>query len=112
MNTSGGDPSSAEGNAGYRLFDEQKDAPYEPTYLNGTYFDEIYHARTAYEHLHQIEPYESTHPPLGKIFISAGIWLFGMNPLGWRIVGTLFGVGMIPLMYAFGKRLLADLSTP
>lgn len=105
VNTSGGDPSSAEGNAGYRLFDEQKDAPYEPTYLNGTYFDEIYHARTAYEHLHQIEPYESTHPPLGKIFISAGIWLFGMNPLGWRIVGTLFGVGMIPLMYAFGKRL-------
>ncbi|MGG1552062.1 phospholipid carrier-dependent glycosyltransferase [Paenibacillus ferrarius] len=87
------------------LFDEPKDVPYSPTYMNGTYFDEIYHARTAWEHLHKIEPYESTHPPLGKILISVGIYLFGLNPFGWRIVGTLFGVGMIPIMYVFAKRL-------
>lgn len=87
------------------LIDEQSIVPYSPTYMNGTYFDEIYHARTAYEHLHQIEPYENTHPPLGKIFISIGIALFGMNPFGWRIVGTLFGIAMVPIMYMFGKRL-------
>ncbi|MGG1514370.1 phospholipid carrier-dependent glycosyltransferase [Paenibacillus oryzisoli] len=87
------------------LFDEPQDVPYSPTYMNGTYFDEIYHARTAWEHLHKIEPYESTHPPLGKILISIGIYLFGLNPFGWRIVGTLFGVGMIPIMYVFAKRL-------
>lgn len=90
----------------YHVIDEQQIVPYSPTFMNGTYFDEIYHARTAYEHLHQIEPYESTHPPLGKVFIAAGIALFGMNPFGWRIVGTLFGIAMVPIMYAFGKRLL------
>ncbi|MDR6554545.1 glycosyltransferase family 39 protein [Paenibacillus qinlingensis] len=87
------------------LFDEASVVPYTPTYMNGTYFDEIYHARTAYEHLHKIEPYESTHPPLGKIFISIGIYVFGLNPFGWRIIGTLFGVGMIPIMYVFAKRM-------
>ncbi|MBD0380097.1 glycosyltransferase family 39 protein [Paenibacillus sedimenti] len=87
------------------LFDEQGVVPYTPTYMEGSYFDEIYHARTAYEHLHKIEPYESTHPPLGKILISIGIYVFGLNPFGWRIVGTLFGIAMIPVMYVFAKRM-------
>lgn len=87
------------------VFDEPDVVPYAPTYMEGSYFDEIYHARTAYEHLHRIEPYESTHPPLGKILIAFGIWLFGLNPFGWRIVGTLFGVAMIPVMYLFAKRM-------
>ena len=34
------------------LVDEQDAVPAYPTYLNSTYFDEIYHARTAYEQLH------------------------------------------------------------
>ena len=37
-----------------------------------------------------------------------GIMLFGMNPFGWRIVGTLFGIGMLPLLYVFAKRLFKD----
>lgn len=90
------------------LFDEQTTAKYDPSYMDGMYFDEIYHARTAWEHLHRIEPYESTHPPLGKLFISLGVALFGMTPFGWRIVGTLFGIGMIPLMYIFGKALFKE----
>ena len=28
------------------------------TYMNSTYFDEIYHPRTAYEHLNNVYPYE------------------------------------------------------
>ena len=28
-----------------------------------------------------------------------------MNPFGWRIVGTLFGIAMIPLIYYFGLQL-------
>jgi dolichyl-phosphate-mannose-protein mannosyltransferase len=87
------------------LFDESHKAAVHPTFMNGTYFDEIYHARTAFEHLNQIEPYENTHPPLGKVLISIGIYLFGMNPFGWRIIGTLIGIAMIPIMYMFGKRL-------
>ncbi|MVO98971.1 phospholipid carrier-dependent glycosyltransferase [Paenibacillus lutrae] len=109
-----GEQDSASGESGAaassaehaNLFDEQAIVPAAPTYLDGTYFDEIYHARTAYEHLYRIEPYESTHPPLGKVLISAGIALFGMNPFGWRIVGTLFGAAMLPLMYMMAKRLL------
>ena len=86
------------------LFDEQKLVAL-PSYMTGMYFDEVYHARTAYEHLSGIPPYENSHPPLGKVFIMVGVWIFGMNPFGWRIVGTLFGIGMIPLMYCFGLRL-------
>jgi len=88
------------------LFDEQKDAVYKPTYMNETYFDEIYHARAAYENLHGIKPYENTHPPLGKLLIAVGVKIFGMNPFGWRVVGTLFGIGMLPLIYIFAKRLI------
>lgn len=86
------------------LIDEQDTIDLSPTYMDEMYFDEIYHARTAYEHLNGMAPYENTHPPLGKVFIMVGVWLFGMNPFGWRIVGTLFGIAMLPLMYALAKR--------
>ena len=91
-----------------KVFDEPRTAAYAPSHLNGTYFDEIYFARTAYEHLHRIEPFESTHPPLGKVLISLGIAIFGMNPFGWRIIGTLFGIAMVPLMYVFAKRIFKE----
>ena len=87
------------------LFDEPNAVPEQPSYRNSMYFDEIYHARTAYETLHGIEPYETTHPPLGKLLISAGISLFGMNPFGWRVMGALFGIAMVPLFYVLAKRL-------
>ena len=93
------------GNGVMALYDEQDKAVFHPSYSNGTYFDEIYHARTAYEHLHGIEAYEWTHPPLGKLIIAAGVQLFGMTPFGWRFMGTLFGVLMLPLMYLLAKQM-------
>ena len=87
------------------LFDEQSLKPERSTFRNSMYFDEIYHARTAYEFLNGLYSYENTHPPLGKIFIALGIALFGMNPFGWRIIGTLCGIAMVPLVYLFAKRL-------
>lgn len=87
------------------ILDEQDTVPEYPSYFNGMYFDELYHGRTAYEHLHGLKPYENSHPPLGKILISLGIAVFGMNPFGWRIVGTLLGICMLPILYAFGKRM-------
>ncbi|NIK76929.1 Gpi18-like mannosyltransferase/predicted membrane-bound dolichyl-phosphate-mannose-protein mannosyltransferase [Paenibacillus castaneae] len=90
------------------LFDEQQLAVYESTFMDSSYFDEIYHARTAYEHLEHIVAYENTHPPLGKIIIALGIKLFGLNPFGWRIAGTLFGIAMLPLMYLFARRLFSS----
>ncbi len=87
------------------LFDENALHPTQSTFQNSMYFDEIYHGRTAYEFLHGLYSYENTHPPLGKIFIALGITLFGMNPFGWRIIGTLFGIAMLPFLYLFGKRM-------
>lgn len=87
-----------------RLFDEQSRAAYRKTFYNSTYFDEIYYARTGFEHLHAMEPYETTHPPLGKLLIAAGIGIFGMNPFGWRIGGAIAGIAMIPVVYLFAKR--------
>ena len=85
-------------------FDEQHLVPEIPTYMNSMYFDEIYHARTAYEHLHQMPPYETTHPPLGKVIIMAGIALFGMTPFGWRIAGAVAGIIMVPVVFLLAKR--------
>ena len=87
------------------LVDEQDTVPEAPSYFNGMIFDEIYHARTAYENIHNLSVYEWTHPPLGKLIIALGILIFGMKPFGWRIMGALFGVGMIPLLYVFAKRI-------
>lgn len=88
-----------------QLFDEQEEYEEIVTFRSGTYFDEIYHARTAYEMQKKLYCYENTHPPFGKFLISIGIRIFGMNPFGWRIIGTLFGIFMLPFMYFFGRRL-------
>lgn len=87
------------------LFDEYGLWESKYTYMNSSYFDEIYHPRTAYEHLNNVYPYEVSHPPLGKLILSAGISIFGMVPFGWRFMGTLFGVLMVPILYIFLKNL-------
>ncbi len=87
------------------LFDEQQLKPARYSFRNGMYFDEIYHGRTAYEFLHGLTTYENTHPPLGKIIIAAGVAIFGMNPFGWRIMGTLFGIAMVPFLYLFARKM-------
>ncbi len=94
------------------LCDEQQLVPETQTFLNSSYFDEIYHARTAWEHLRRIYPYEISHPPLGKELISLGILLFGMTPFGWRFSGTLFGAAMLPLIYWFARRLYGGRIVP
>ena len=88
-----------------QLMDEQDIVPAKPSYYNSTYFDEIYHARTAYEHLHRIAAYAWTHPPLGKVLMMVGVQIFGMTPFGWRFMGALMGVLMLPVMYLLVKQL-------
>ncbi|MFI3324815.1 MAG: glycosyltransferase family 39 protein [Clostridia bacterium] len=92
----------------YVLVDEQDSVPINPGYFYSTYFDEIYHARTAFEYILEVEPYENTHPTLGKLIISLGIIIFGMNPFGWRFMGALFGVLMLPILYHILKRLFGN----
>lgn len=88
-----------------QFIDEQHLVPATTSYMTEMYFDEVYHARTAYEYIHGIYPYEITHPPLGKAFIALGILLFGMNPFGWRFAGALAGILMLPVLYIFAKRI-------
>ena len=109
------------------LMDEQDTVPAYSSYLNGMYFDEIYHARTAYEVVTDTDLYwmgrsagvkdfsfvqdngytiyEWTHPQLGKVLIALGIRIFGMNPFGWRFTGTLFGVLILWVLYILAKRI-------
>ena len=96
------------------LFDEQEKIPdeAEESFMNSSYFDEIYHARTAYEHIENIYPYEISHPPLGKLILSLGIRLFGLVPFGWRCMGTLFGVLMLPAIYLFLKKMFGGTLVP
>lgn len=91
-----------------RLLDEQSLVPPTASYMNSTYFDEIYHARTAYENIENVYPYEVSHPPLGKLIIAGGIRLLGMTPFGWRFSGTLFGVLMVPILYVFLRLLFGS----
>ena len=86
------------------LFDEGDTFEGGATNTNGMIFDEIYFARTAFEIQNDMPIYETTHPHLGKILIGVGISIFGMNPFGWRIVGALFSIASVFLMYVFGKR--------
>ncbi|MCL1884575.1 MAG: phospholipid carrier-dependent glycosyltransferase [Defluviitaleaceae bacterium] len=88
------------------LVDEQHLVPTRRYFMNSTYFDEIYHPRTGYEFVHGLTVYETTHPPLGKVFMAASIRAFGMTPFAWRLPGTLFGILLIPLIYAFARLLL------
>lgn len=90
------------------LFDEQEMYPTRSTFRDSTYFDEIYYARTGYEFIHGLHTYEWTHPPLGKIFIALAMSVFGVNPFGWRIAGTLFGIAMVPLIFLFAKRFFKE----
>lgn len=100
------EPANASDSSIAALFDEQELCPERATFMNGTYFDEIYHARTAYEFIHHLPIYEWTHPPLGKLIMALGILIFGMTPFGWRIAGTIVGILMIPVIYIFAKKLL------
>lgn len=104
-----------------KLLDEQNTVPIAGSYLNNMYFDEIYHARTAYEMVQNDDLamrygreyaaengypiYEWTHPSLGKMLIALGIRIFGMTPFGWRFSGTLFGVFILAVLYVMSKRI-------
>ncbi len=104
-------PVSLVSGNGEALIDEQDTFTGEPGWYNSTYFDEIYHARTGYEHYlamkgdYTYRPYETSHPPLGKVLIAISISIFGMTPFGWRFAGALAGVLMLPGMYLLGKLL-------
>ena len=68
-------------------------------YPSSRIFDEVYFPVFANDYLKHI-PFFDVHPPLGKFIIAAGIFLFGDNSFGWRIMPALFGIGMIAIAAA------------
>lgn len=90
------------------ILDEQETVPDEISYLNSTYFDEIYFARTAYEHLHNLPIYEWTHPPLGKLLMAIPMMFMGMTTFAYRLMGNIAGILMIPTIYVFAKMIFKE----
>ena len=88
------------------LTDEKKLIPKQISYMNSTYFDEIYFARTAYNYKEKIEAYEWTHPPLGKMIQAIPVLLFDkLTPFLYRLMGNISGIIMIYAIYILSKLL-------
>lgn len=88
------------------LNDEQNTIPNKISYMNSSYFDEIYFARTAYEYTQGMETYEWTHPPLGKLIQAIPIYINNyLSPFNYRLMGNISGILMIAVMYVFAKEL-------
>lgn len=87
------------------IVDEAETVPAKISYMNSSYFDEIYFARSAYEYAHGIDVMEWTHPPLGKLIMMIPILLFGMSTFSYRLMGTIAGLLMIPVIYILAKRI-------
>jgi len=87
------------------LTDEQDLAQYPPTYMSESVFDEVFYVRAAEDYISGRDPFEDTHPPLGKLIIAAGISVLGNNPLGWRLAGVFFASAIMPVIYLLGKEI-------
>jgi dolichyl-phosphate-mannose-protein mannosyltransferase len=78
---------------------------YSINQINKPIFDENYYiidAKSIIDHQGTLRP---EHPPLGKLFIAAGIHIFGDNPVGWRFSPVIFGVSSIILFFFICRKL-------
>jgi len=64
------------------------------------YFDEVHYVPAARTLLALARPANIEHPLLAKELIALGIWLFGDDPLGWRILSTLAGSAVVAGVFA------------
>ncbi|MBI2859635.1 MAG: glycosyltransferase family 39 protein [Chloroflexi bacterium] len=88
--------------------DSSNPAP-SPQYI----FDELHYVPEAIRFLHREGDYDGVdrgilrpeHPPLGKWLIASGVFLFGDNPIGWRLLAALFGTASILVFYLICRRL-------
>jgi dolichyl-phosphate-mannose-protein mannosyltransferase len=68
-------------------------------------FDEQYYVPSAQYILQGLGTDRVDHPPLGQLFIAAGIWLFGDNAFGWRFFSVFFGTTGLVFFYLICRRL-------
>lgn len=72
---------------------------------NGIMFDEEHYVKDARSIIAGQGDFRPEHPPLGKLFIVAGMLMFGDTPFGWRIMGVLFGTIAIVFFYLICREL-------
>lgn len=101
-------------NEKYKLFDENKyifrkdNKIYRlniPEVHNYTGFDEMIYKLTPNEIINNIKFYENTHPPLGKLITTIGVYIFGYNFFGIRIMSVIFNILLLWLIYIFVYKL-------
>lgn len=88
---------------GYLLVDEPQYVVDEIGYMNSTYFDELYFARTAYDYVNGLPASEWTHPPLAKLIQAIPIYFIGMTPFAYRLTSVIFGMLLVLTIYYFAK---------
>lgn len=76
-------------------------------------FDEkAYYLEAARSYLQNRDDPNIEHPPLGKMFIAAGIKVLGDNPYGWRVPSLIFALAGIGLIYVLAKELFGGSFIP
>ncbi|MBC7537392.1 MAG: glycosyltransferase family 39 protein [Bacteriovorax sp.] len=71
-------------------------------------FDEFHYIPAAKAFLDKGPILNTEHPPLAKIIIAQGILLLGDNPMGWRMMSSLFGALTLAGIYLWSLNLFAS----
>lgn len=74
-------------------------------------FDEVHYVPAALQFVSPLKQADSSepqkpinleHPPLAKLIIASGIFMFGDNPVGWRVMSVVFGSLLLVVFYLWG----------
>ena len=70
-------------------------------------FDEVHFVAQGRHYLHG-ESFLDPHPPLAKLVIAAGIWMFGDHPWSWRVGNAVIGTALVGITYLLGRRMIGS----
>ena len=70
-------------------------------------FDEVHFVGQARKYLHS-ETFLDPHPPVAKMLIALGIWLFGDHSWSWRLGNATLGTILVAVTYLLGRRMFKD----
>lgn len=90
----------------YSLLSDEGYMHSDYNYMNSTYFDEVYFARSVYEYKNNLNIYEWTHPPLGKMIMSLPVLITNnFSPLTYRLSSIVAGILIVYVTYLLCKSL-------
>ncbi|HYA34664.1 MAG TPA: phospholipid carrier-dependent glycosyltransferase [Candidatus Binataceae bacterium] len=68
-------------------------------------FDEVHFVGQARHYLHN-EYFLDPHPPLAKVVIMIGLWLFGDHSWAWRFGNATIGTALVAITYMLARRII------